>query len=222
MTEQATLNIGTDINLIHMIITRGLRVSIENSKVFSTEGFADDGVREGFINYVKSLVTVLDTHHRLEDELAFPGFREKFPDAPYELLESQHQQIVVLLEELAEFIVRLGNQNGRLPGGIIPCLEKVNELWTTHIGIEEKSFSSEEIARLMNYEEQLALSKKFGAFGQENSKPEFYVVPFMIFNTPKENREFFYHHMPPVVTGELVPGPWKEKWGSMKPFLLEE
>jgi hemerythrin-like domain-containing protein len=222
MTKQATLNIGSDINLIHLIISRGLLVSIENSKKFHKDGFPGSGVREGFLNYIKSLVTVLDTHHRLEDEIAFPGFQNKFPDAPYELLESQHQEIVSLLEELQSLIAEMDKNNEEMLEALISCLTKINELWIIHIGIEEGCFSGDNIARLMNYEEQLKLSMKFAEFGRENSKPEYYVVPFMIFNTPKENREFFYNHMPPVVTQQLVPGEWKEKWQSMKQFLLEE
>ena len=62
----------------------------------------------------------------------------------------------------------------------------------------------------------------FAKFGQENSKPEYFIIPFMIFNTIKERREFFYRHMPPVITQQLVPGEWKEKWALMKLFLLEE
>jgi hypothetical protein len=47
------------------------------------------------------------------------------------------------------------------------------------------------------------------------------VVPFLLYNLPPEERAIFSQGMPPVVTQELVPVVWKEKWSPMKPFLLD-
>jgi hypothetical protein len=40
----------------------------------------------------------LDAHHLTEDELAFPYLRDKFPEAPYDLLMAQHRDIVFILD----------------------------------------------------------------------------------------------------------------------------
>ena len=222
MSDQTTLNIGSDLNLIHLIITRGLAVSIEFSDRFSKKGFSDDSTKTGYWNYVKSLVTVLDAHHRLEDEIAFPGFKEKVPQAPYDKLEKQHEEIVILLAKIQGVLnEEIWDSNESLKT-LNSLLTKINEIWHPHIKIEEEHFSAANVAQLINFEEQLKLSQKFSEFGRENSKPEYFVIPFMIFNTSRENREFFYRHMPPVITQQLVPGEWKEKWSLMKPFLLEE
>lgn len=222
MSDQTTLNIGSDLNLIHLIITRGLAVSIDFSDQYLRKGFPDSSTKDGFINYVNSLVTVLDAHHRLEDELAFPGLKEKIPNAPYDLLEKQHEEIVNILLEIKNIINQKDIALEESLNNVKSLLISLNELWHPHIKIEEEHFSDKNVARLINFEEQLKLSQKFAEFAKDNTKPEYYVIPFMIFNTAKPNREFFYRHMPPVVTQQLVPGEWKEKWISMKPFLLEE
>ena len=222
MSDQTTLNIGSDLNLIHLIITRGLAVSIDFSDQYLRKGFPDSSTMDGFINYVNSLVTVLDAHHRLEDELAFPGLKEKIPNAPYDLLEKQHEEIVNILLEIKKIINQKDIALEESLNNVKSLLISLNELWHPHIKIEEEHFSDKNVARLINFEEQLKLSQKFAEFAKDNTKPEYYVIPFMIFNTAKPNREFFYRHMPPVVTQQLVPGEWKEKWISMKPFLLEE
>ena len=222
MSDQTTLNIGSDLNLIHLIITRGLAVSIDFSDQYLKKGFPDSSTKDGFINYVNSLVTVLDAHHRLEDEIAFPGLKEKIPAAPYDLLEKQHEEIVTILSEIKNIINQKDITLEESLNSLKSLLISINEIWHPHIKIEEEHFSDKNVSRLINFEEQLKLSQKFAEFGKENSKPEYYVIPFMIFNTAKPNREFFYRHMPPVITQQLVPGEWKEKWKSMKPFLLEE
>jgi hemerythrin-like domain-containing protein len=222
MSDQTTLNIGSDLNLIHLIITRGLAVSIDFSDQYLRKGFPNSSTKDGFINYVNSLVTVLDAHHRLEDEIAFPGLKEKFPAAPYDLLEKQHEEIVMILKDIKKIINQMDITLKEPLKNLNSLLISLNELWHPHIKIEQEHFSDKNIARLINFEEQLKLSQKFAEFGRENSKPEYYIVPFMIFNTTKPNREFFYRHMPSIVTQQLVPGEWREKWTSMKPFLLEE
>ena len=72
---------------IHDIITRGLKVSIENVKIFSHQGFIDRNKTDGYFNYVQSLTAVLKAHHLIEDEVAFPYFREKIPHAPFTALK---------------------------------------------------------------------------------------------------------------------------------------
>jgi hypothetical protein len=44
--------------------------------------------------------------------------------------------------------------------------------------------------------------------------------PFLLYNLPTEERAIIAQAMPPIVTRQLVPVVWKEKWEPMSPFLL--
>lgn len=65
-------NSGRDLVRIHRIATRGLDVSIENGRSFTRDGYPDSDTREGYVNYVQALVSVLHGHHLAEDDLVFP------------------------------------------------------------------------------------------------------------------------------------------------------
>jgi hypothetical protein len=54
----------------------------------------------------------------------------------------------------------------------------------------------------------------------DHAEPLELVVPFALHNLPATDREALESNMPPKVVSELVPGPWKEAWAPMKPFLL--
>jgi hypothetical protein len=43
----------------------------------------------------------------------------------------------------------------------------------------------------------------------------------MLFNLSPQDRAAFAQAMPPVVTEQLVPVAWRDKWAPMKPFLLD-
>ena len=222
MSDLNTPNIGKDFNRIHNIITRGLIISIEKSDEFSKAGFPDDSTREGFLNYVGSLITVIEAHHQLEDELAFPNLHSKFPEAPYDLLESQHKAIVSRIEEAKIMMGELkgwAHENAALRN-LREILSSISEIWHPHIKLEEEYFTSEGISEKINIEEQIKLSSMFSEYGREHAVPDFLIVPFMLFNLPADERQILAMSMPPIITEELVPKVWKEKWCNMMPFLL--
>lgn len=138
MSRSSSPSVVAELVRIHLVITRGLKVASENSQSFAQRGYPDASTREGFVSYVRSLASSLHAHHLTEDDLAFPYFREKMPDAPFDLLSAHHRQM----------------------------------------------------------------------------------VPFLLYNLPPEKRAAFAQMLPPVVTQQLVPVVWKEKWEPMKPFLL--
>jgi hypothetical protein len=100
-------------------------------------------------------------------------------------------------------------------------LKSILKIWTPHIDIEESSFSSEAIARVMTLEEQGQLSAMLGKHSQEHVEAPFFAMPFVLFNLNPEDRAEMAALLPKVVTDELIPGEWKEKWAPMKPFLLD-
>ena len=215
-------NIAADLIRIHSIITRGLDVSIEHAQSFARDGDFDAPTQEGFIIYVRSLLSVLHAHHLTEDEMAFPYFRDVLPGAPFDALMAQHAEMESLLDECGELIERVAADAGAGEAlrDLSGVLAQIRERWQPHIQIEEQHLSPERAADL-GVEEQIRLAKQFAKHTQEHSGPDYLVVPFMLHNLPPEDRAIFSRGMPPVVTEQLVPVAWKEKWEPMKPFLLD-
>jgi hemerythrin-like domain-containing protein len=82
MPGQPQPNIASSLMTVHAVITRGLRVSLENASRFKEEGYPDSGTRQGFANYIQALATSIEVHHTIEDLLAFPALQEPVPEAP--------------------------------------------------------------------------------------------------------------------------------------------
>jgi hemerythrin-like domain-containing protein len=222
MTQPNQPNIAADLIRIHSVVNRGLSVSLEHGQTFAREGFPDDATREGFVRYVQSLVSVLNAHHLGEDELAFPYLRDLLPDAPFDLLSEQHQQMVPILDETAAAneAVAAGGESQSVTD-VVRALTQVDELWHPHIQIEEEQFTVERGAELISVDEHIRLAQLFAKLSQEHAQPDYLVVPFVLYNLAPEDRAIMAAPMPPVVTQELVPKAWKEKWAPMQPFLLE-
>lgn len=215
-------NIGVQLLRIHSVITRGLKVSMEKGQSFSRQEFPNRSTKEGFISYVSCFVSVLDAHHLLEDHLAFPYLRDKFPEVPYALLTTQHQDIVLILNEVKAAMeqVTASVQTGVPLNKLNHALLKIADLWYPHIRIEEEHFTMDKVAALIRLEEQIRLTKMFAEHSQQYARPDYLVVPFLLYNLPSEERITLADEMPPVVTQQLVPVAWKEKWKPMTPFLL--
>jgi len=223
MSEPNQPNIAADLIRIHSVVTRGLKVSIERCQEFAQNGFPDAVTREGFVDYVQSLVSVLHAHHLMEDEHAFPYLRDLLPDAPFDLLSEQHQQMVPILDEIkvASEAIPAEEPESLSLNDLSRALTKVAGLWHPHIQIEEEQFSVEKGAELIDVDEHIRLAQTFAKFGQEHAGPDYLVVPFMLYNLSSEERAILAGAMPPMVTQELVPKVWREKWMPMKPFLLD-
>jgi hypothetical protein len=221
MSETGGPSLGTELLRIHSIITRGLKISIEYGKSFAEQGYPSARMREGFINYVRSCLAVLDSHHRVEEQMAFPYFRDVIPEAPYELLTSQHQS---MLPVLAQSLIVVGEANefsGNAPSDKLHFLLKaINDIWQPHIRLEEDHFTVGRINRMVSPEEQMRLIKLFVEHSRQYSKPDYLVIPFLLYNLTPEERHAFAKGLPPVVTEELVPVVWREKWAPMEAFLL--
>ena len=81
MSPNPLPNVGTDLIRIHKVVTRALEVSKQNSLNAS---LPDEVLQSGFASYVRSLIILLHEHHAGEDELAFPFWRTRLPDGPFE------------------------------------------------------------------------------------------------------------------------------------------
>ncbi len=222
MTEEKAPNIAWDLLRIHAIITRGLTVATERSGVFAREGFPDTSTREGFTCSVRTLVSVVHGHHLTEDELVFPYFRAKLPDAPFDLLMAQHQELVHLLDkiEAANEDVTANPQVAAALTRLNGALRRTGETWHPHIGIEQDHLAADKVGPMLDPEEHLRLSRLFAEHGRKHMAPGYLVVPFLLYNLPPEERAMFARGLPVVLTRLLVPWVWRRRWAPMKPFLL--
>jgi hypothetical protein len=74
---------------------------------------------------------------------------------------------------------------------------------------------------LIKPEDHVATIERAGQHTQQNTGPDYLVLPFILYNMPPEARELFAKGLPPILTERLVPVDWKDQWAPMKPFLLE-
>lgn len=223
MVEGGKPNVGADMLRIHRMITRGLNVSAERGAIFAQEGFPSAAIQQGFLTYLQALAGVLNAHHLVEDETAFPYFRTKMPDAPYEKLMADHRAIEGVLEELQGAVKAVAGgvqpaDSLRALNGVVSTLAS---LWHPHIAIEESLWSPDKVAALMSEEENVQLSERMGESTQKHLHAPPIEVPFALYNLSPEDRAAMSGTLPPVVMKQLVPLVWRAQWAPMKPFLLE-
>jgi hypothetical protein len=223
LPEMPKPNIARDLMLIHRIISRGMEITRQKGQEFIATGFPDEVTRQGYYDYVHCLVSILNAHHLTEEEVAFPQFGVRIPAAPYKLLVEDHQKMVAFLVEIQSCLddLKTGASTQAL-SSMLSALERLITMWYPHIGIEESHFAEGAINPVMSPDEQKDLSAAASHHSQEHSSPDYLVVPFMLLNLSPAERRVFSAPMPPVVTQQLVPQVWKEKWLPMQPFLLAE
>ncbi len=215
-------NIGAELLVVHAAISRGMKVAEENGSKFLQQEFPDASTREGFITYVRTFVSVLHAHHLLEEELAFPRLRDRFPEVPYDLLLAQHKSIVGVLKEIGAAIegVAAAARPDESLNEMTDALRRIALLWHPHIQLEQEHFTVEEAAARLSVDEQIELIRLFMEHSQQHASPDYLVLPFMLYNLPPEERSVFARELSPMVTEQLVPIVWREKWKPIAPFLL--
>ncbi|MGA2488677.1 MAG: hemerythrin domain-containing protein [Anaerolineales bacterium] len=221
MSIKQETNIAVSFYNIHSIITRGLRVSLESAQGILQRGFQGEMTREGFFNYVRSLTSVMNAHHLTEDDIAFPYFRDKLPEAPFDDWTYWHGKMAEMLDEI-NLALKKYEKKGELETelrNIENALARLNEGWPFHIQPETDEFINKADA-LVPVEEQLRLVSLFAEYVLENALPLYLTVPFMLYNLPVEDRKAFSQWIPAEGILNLVPVVWKEKWASMAPYLL--
>jgi hemerythrin-like domain-containing protein len=222
VSESKFSPLARDLRLVHRVITRGLNISGESCKALTERGFPEASTQDGFLNYVTAFTSLLDAHHTTEDELVFPQLRSKSLEAPYDALMGQHREMVTLLREVEARVEEMrSNRNATEPmEKLRPTLASIAEIWHPHIQVEEDYFTADRLFAVMGLDEQGVLSRKAAEHSQKQATPDYLVAPFLLFNLTQDDRAVFAQAMPPIVTQQLVPIAWKDKWQSMKPFLL--
>jgi len=210
-------NVGSDLVRIHKVITRALRVAIHNSR-----GTIEDETRHGFASYVRAMTILLHAHHSGEDELAFPFWKSRLPNGPFDELVRQHDEMVGILERIEEWL-KAGEeawQTGAVEG-LNGALSDLYSFWSTHIALEEATVGPENSQRYLTQAENGQLAKQLSEHGQAHSQPSELVMPFVVYNLEAEDRSEFLALLPPVMTQQLIPVAWKPVWEPMRPFLLD-
>ncbi len=214
-------DLAQDLVRIHHAITRGLNVGLKSGGEFLRDGFPDRDLQRGYKDYVQSLGSVLAAHHLGEDEIAFPALKEKLPTAPYKRLAADHRKIEAALTPMSAALSNIGEANPVAGlGGVVDSLRKILAIWPSHIGLEESSFGSSTIARVMTPQEQADVSLRMGKSSQEHAGPPFLVLPFVLYNLVGDDREGMAAAIPAPVR-VLIEKDWKEQWNLMRPFLLD-
>jgi hypothetical protein len=221
MPNQAQPDPAQDLIRIHCVITRGLTVGIENCDKFRRQGFVDNEVRQGFATYIKSLLIVLDAHHRSEDEVVFPALKPILPGMPFDRLAADHKQIELLLD-----LMRSSIASGTADCGFIDLhkllgeLQQVSALWAPHIAIEEQQVTKSTLEGRMSLADQISLSIATARHSQQHAIPPYLALPFVLYNLDKADRLAFAAPLPGFLKRVLIPILWRSKWAPMKPFLL--
>jgi hemerythrin-like domain-containing protein len=204
-------------------MTRGLAVSLEKINDSLQTGELEKLNREGFLKYVQSYSTVLHGHHLVENEKIFPYFRDKLPEVPYEQLMSEHEIFKDGLQEINTGIDHLESENDEMESLKLlkSGLGKIDQIWHSHIQIENMLLYGQIESLNMDSEEMIRLQKESAEFFQEHTDPAYLVIPFVLYNLSPEDRSIVNKGFPEMVTKQLVPIDWKDKWTSMQPFLLK-
>jgi hemerythrin-like domain-containing protein len=221
MSEQP--NVARSLLHIHHIITRGLDVSIAKSREFAETGFPNPSMKDGFVKYVGAFVTVLDAHHKTEDEMAFPYLRTIVETAPFKELEEEHKIIEEILPQIRTALQKIasGAEEKKALASLQPLLASLKQAWHPHIEKEEKNFPVDLLGNKLAPEEHVRLIQELSAHTRKIAKPDEVIVPFLLYNLEENERAAFSKALPSVVTEQLIPVVWKEKWQPMLPFFLK-
>lgn len=223
MSENNQLTIAGDIRRIHLVITRALDVAVEHTSMFA-EIKNHDLFSPGFINYVQSLLSLLHSHHLVEDEQIFPYLQTKLSDAPFELMEAQHQEMLPVLDEVERQLALIEKNRLCSPKALIAFnqqLVKLREIWHPHMQTEEEYINDTRLSNIIDLEEQKEQAEAFARFGASHIVADYLVMPFILYNLESEDRAMMSQAFPPVVTQQLIPLDWRSQWESMLPFFVE-
>ena len=209
--------------LIHRAISRGLDVGRRYAESFSRDGYPDPATGAGLTLYLQTLAGILHQHHSAEDEIAFPFLRDKLPDLPFDDLIAEHEQMEEILGELVSILERLKGGAGEelVLDGAGTALSRLSEIWPGHIDAEETGISTGKLVSMVGPEALGSWLAEMGQHRPQGAPPDPVGIPFFLYNLSEGDRAIMAQQMPPAVVQELVPGPWKEYWAPMRPFLLD-
>jgi len=156
-----------------------------------------------------------------EDELAFPFWKIRLPAGPFDELSKQHQQMITSLGQIESWTVAEPDAwQVKAIDELHHTLSGLQNLWETHIALEEETVGPEKSRQHLSLSENEQLRSQLSEHGQAHSQPGELVMPFIVYNLSASDREEYLKLLPPVVANQLIPVTWKAAWEPMIPFLL--
>ena len=219
MTGQPAPNIGTSGLQVHNAITRSLELTQSKCLEFiQSSDEPDQATRDGFLLYVSTMGMVLNSHHLGEDEIVFPQLELTLIHAPFNELSAEHKLIDAILVSLRQTVDAPPQD---LYSNLLDTVTQLIERWAPHIAKEKRFIFSPEItAAFMSPEEQLQMQEEISRHAMAHGNPAL-MLPFLLHNLNKEEREAFAFFLPPELTQTIIPTVWKSQWEPMQPFFLE-
>lgn len=208
-------------SLIHKIISRGITVSLNGARDFIEGILSDDETWQGYMNYVRITSLMLDTHHRTEDEIAFPYFQERLPETHFKWLFEDHSLITGFLEELAPMMDSLENEEptqAKLEQ-LNAVLLKIEDRWDQHMELEGEEFV-DQIDSWAPYEARKSLIDRFFEYNDKIIEPHDLSIPYMLHNLDTADRENWSAGFSNELLQLVETDDWKARWESMLPFLI--
>lgn len=224
MSENEVLSFGQVMIFIHMAITRGLRVTVEQGTRLAAKSHRDPAIQAGFALYAGTLIVALRAHHMSEDAVAFPRLRALLPDVPFDKLIADHRTMDGWLGQLEKgaHALEAEEEEGTAAGNLAEVATLMSDVWHPHIQIEEgQLYAAHVTATLMNPAEDAEFSRSLGEYAQAHAQPLSLTMPFLVYNLPAQERGVYTASMPPTVMEQLISLAWKDEWAPMQPFLLE-
>jgi hemerythrin-like domain-containing protein len=206
---------------VHKMISRGVDISISHVDGFIKDGFPNEMICDGYLNYIQALTVLFDSHHKTEDDIAFPYFREALPKTHFEWLLEDHGLITGFIEELHPILDAL-HKREQVDISLVLCkdvLLKISDRWYGHIGLEEEEFI-DLIDSLSTNEERFHLFTQFGDYNVKLLEPHYLSIPFMLYNLEPQDQQQIFTAYPKAWFADLETPQWRSKWESMIPFLL--
>jgi len=213
--------VAGDLLRIHAAVSRAIDAAVDRSGSYASEGFPDEEVRLGFERHIECLITALNSHHLTEDEVAFPIFEERLPEAPFERLSKEHGEMAAMLTRVKvthESLEKADEPREHLEE-LAAELGRIRDLWRPHIAEEERWFDAETVGTALAAHEQERLAKLFAKHAQQNAQPSARMLPFVLFHLHPEERAIFEEGLPWFVKWALIPVAWRAQWEPMAPMF---
>lgn len=223
MSDSNNPSVARDIYFIHLVITRSLNVALEHCQSCKNQKIDNHSLESGFLTYVQSLVTLLDSHHIVEDEVIFPYFQGKLENAPFETMNSQHLEMLPVLEQMKVTIDNLTNNSAVSDNlsTLQQLLIQIRDIWEPHFQLEELYLTPENISNIIDQEEEIRLTHLFAQEAGKHIHPDYLLIPFILYNLSPENRAVMSQVFPPFLIEKVASSDWQSQWKPMSPFLIE-
>ena len=214
-----TQEIGGDLVRVHRAITRAVGVAREHGAAYLAAGYPGADTRDGYLTYVRCLASLLHAHHTTEDESMFPHLRPMLADAPYDTLMAQHGAMVPVLDEIEAAVADAASPDpDRALNALSGALARIDEMWETHIALEEAHFGPDGVGAALTLAERRRAGRVTRNHAVRHQRPFVLMLAFILYNMSPGDRAVMSQPAPGLV--HLLLLAWKPTWRAIAPFLM--